>query len=88
MCAVLLEAWLAMARGGRVAGTPAARPGGLDVHHERHHGRLGLTNLVTARLREAAGDLPGAARAIGRVRVALPVSPTYWSTYLLEGSAE
>ena len=43
-----------------------------------------ITNLVTARLREATGDLPGAARTIGRVQVALPVSPTYVSTYLRE----
>jgi serine/threonine-protein kinase len=43
-----------------------------------------ISNLVTARLREAIGDIPGAARAIGRVPVALPVSPTYSSTYLLE----
>lgn len=43
-----------------------------------------MTNLVTARLREAVGDLPGAARAIGRVQVALPTSPTYQSTYLRE----
>jgi tetratricopeptide (TPR) repeat protein len=43
-----------------------------------------ITNLVTARLREATGDLPGAARTIGRVQVALPVSPTYRSSYLRE----
>ena len=43
-----------------------------------------VTNLVTARLREATGDLPGAARTIGRVQVALPVSPTYRSTYVRE----
>jgi tetratricopeptide (TPR) repeat protein len=45
-----------------------------------------ITNLVTARLRESIGDLAGAERAIGRVPVALPVSPTYGSTYLLEQS--
>jgi hypothetical protein len=43
-----------------------------------------ITNLVTARLREAIGDVTGAARAIGRVPVALPVSPAYGSTYLLQ----
>jgi len=43
-----------------------------------------ITNLVTARLREAIGDQTGAVRAIGRVRVTLPVSPPYGSTYLLE----
>jgi hypothetical protein len=43
-----------------------------------------VTNLVTARLREQMGDLRGAARSIGRVQVAMPVSPTYRSTYLRE----
>jgi hypothetical protein len=43
-----------------------------------------ITNLLTARLRETIGDITGAARAIGRVPVALPVSPTYGSTYLLQ----
>ena len=43
-----------------------------------------VTNLVTARLREATGDLPGARRAIARVPVTLPVSPEYTSTYLRE----
>jgi tetratricopeptide (TPR) repeat protein/TolB-like protein len=43
-----------------------------------------IANLVMAQLRQAIGDLPGAARAIGRVPVALPVPPVYGSTYLLE----
>ena len=36
-----------------------------------------VTSLVTARLREATGDLPGARRAIAREWVALPLSPAY-----------
>jgi hypothetical protein len=43
-----------------------------------------VTNLVTARLREAIGDLPGARRAIGRIQVATPTSPVYLATYLRE----
>ena len=43
-----------------------------------------VTSLVTARLREATGDLPGARRAIAREWVALPLSPAYHSTYLRE----
>ncbi|MGN6391604.1 MAG: hypothetical protein ACTHM9_05070, partial [Gemmatimonadales bacterium] len=43
-----------------------------------------VTDLVLARLRESMGDLPGAARTIGRVEVALPVSRPYLSTYLKE----
>ena len=39
---------------------------------------------MTARLREAIGDLPGAARVIARVPTALPMSPTYRATYLRE----
>ncbi len=44
----------------------------------------GVTNLVTARLREATGDLPGARRSVAREFVAIPVSPAYHSTYLRE----
>jgi hypothetical protein len=43
-----------------------------------------VTNLVTARLREAMGDLAGARRGAGRVLVTMPVSPTYIATYLRE----
>jgi hypothetical protein len=86
MCAVLLGAWLAW----RGADAPQARRL-LDRADSMYitsdvMDDWALTNLVTARLREAVGDLPGAARAIRRVRVALPVSPSYWSTYLLEGA--
>jgi tetratricopeptide (TPR) repeat protein len=42
------------------------------------------TDLVLARLREAMGDRTGAARTIGRVEVAVPVSRPYLSTYLRE----
>jgi TolB-like protein len=85
-CAILLEAWLAW----RGADAPEARrlldrSDSLYINSDVM-ADWALTNLVTARLRETAGDLPGAARAISRVRVALPVSPTYWSSYLLEGA--
>jgi tetratricopeptide (TPR) repeat protein len=85
-CAVLLDAWLAW----HGADAPEARrlldrADSLYIASDVMDDWV-LTNLVTAHLREAAGDLPGAARAIRRVRVALPVSPTYWSTYLREGA--
>jgi serine/threonine-protein kinase len=86
MCAVLLEAWLAWhgadaSQARRLLDRADSMYITSDVMQD-----WTLTNLVTARLREAAGDLPGAARAIRRVHVALPSSPTYWSTYLLEGA--
>jgi hypothetical protein len=43
-----------------------------------------LTNLVSARLRETIGDTAGARRTVARVSIALPVSPTYRSSYLRE----
>jgi tetratricopeptide (TPR) repeat protein len=43
-----------------------------------------VTNLVTARIREAAGDLAGARRAIERTGIELFSSPQYQSTYLRE----
>jgi protein kinase-like protein len=42
------------------------------------------TDLVLARLREAMGDVAGAARTIGRVEVAVPADRPYLSTYLRE----
>jgi hypothetical protein len=36
-----------------------------------------VDNLVLARLREAVGDEAGAARVIGRVPIALPITPGY-----------
>ena len=41
-----------------------------------------ITNLVTARLREATGDVAVGAPRVGRVPVTLPVSPAYIATYL------
>jgi hypothetical protein len=43
-----------------------------------------ISNLVTARLRAAIGDVTGAARAIARVPVTLPIPSLYGSTYLME----
>jgi tetratricopeptide (TPR) repeat protein len=84
MCASLLQVWLALRERQQ---DPARRL--LDRADSIYLASDVLadwpvTNLVTARLREAAGDLPGAARTIGRVQVALPVSPTYRSTYVRE----
>ncbi|HET6576973.1 MAG TPA: protein kinase [Gemmatimonadales bacterium] len=86
MCAWLLDAWLAWRDGnGADARRLLDRADSMYVASDVLDD-WPLTNLVTARLREAIGDLPGAARAIGRVQVALPVSPVYWSTYLREGA--
>ncbi|HEX6106096.1 MAG TPA: hypothetical protein VFZ26_10970, partial [Gemmatimonadales bacterium] len=83
MCAELLDAWLAWREGRPEARRLLDRADSIyiisDVLDDWQ-----VTNLVTARLREAVGDLPGAARAIGRVQVAFPGSPTYRSTYLRE----
>jgi tetratricopeptide (TPR) repeat protein len=84
MCAGLLQAWLAVRqRQQETARRLLDRADSIylasDVLAD-----WPVTNLVTTRLREAGGDLPGAARTIGRVTVALPVSPTYRSTYVRE----
>jgi serine/threonine-protein kinase len=86
MCAGLLGAWLAW-RDGDAAGARRLleRTDSIYIASDVMDDWM-VTNLVTARLRESIGDLPGAARAIGRVRVALPVSPVFWSTYLREGA--
>ena len=86
MCAGLLDAWLAW-RDGNAAGARRLLDRADSIYIASDvMDDWQLTNLVTSRLRESVGDLPGAARAIGRVRVALPVSPVYWSTYLREGA--
>jgi len=83
MCAGMLEAWL----GARTQGTQATRL--LDRLDSLYLDSDVLQdwpvdNLVLARLREAVGDEAGAARVIGRVPVALPITPGYRSTYLRE----
>jgi TolB-like protein len=83
LCGDLLDAWTAW-RDGR----PEAR-GLLDRADSVYFASdvasdWPATNLVTARLREAIGDLPGARRAIGRIPVAAPASPAYGATYLRE----
>ncbi|HEX6617433.1 MAG TPA: protein kinase [Gemmatimonadales bacterium] len=86
MCAGLLDAWLAWRDGDAASARRLLeRTDSIYIASDVMND-WPLTNLVTARLRESIGDLPGAARAIGRVRVALPVSPVYWSTYLREGA--
>jgi serine/threonine-protein kinase len=81
MCAGLLDAWLASREDGPEARRLLDRADSIYVASDVMDDWL-VTDLVTARLRETVGDLPGAVRAIGRVEVALPVSPTYQSTYL------
>jgi tetratricopeptide (TPR) repeat protein len=84
MCAGLLRAWLAWReRQPETARRLLDRADSIYIASDVL-ADWPVTNLVTARLREATGDLPGAARTIGRVQVALPVSPSYRSTYLRE----
>jgi hypothetical protein len=83
ICGDLLDAWTAWREGrpgakallDRADSVYLASPVGSDWP---------VANLVTARLREAIGDLPGARRAIGRIQVSAPTSPTYGATYLRE----
>jgi tetratricopeptide (TPR) repeat protein len=84
MCAGLLQTWLAW-RGGQAetARRMLERADSIYITSDVMTDWQ-VTNLVTARLREEIGDLRGAERAIGRVQVAMPVSPTYGSTYLRE----
>jgi hypothetical protein len=84
VCATLLQAWLAWReRQPEIARRLLDRADSMFIASDVFVD-WPLTNLVTARLREATGDVAGAARAIGRVEVALPVSPTYRSSYLRE----
>ena len=84
MCAGLLKAWLAWRQ--RQPGDARRLLDRADSIYIASDvlGDWPVTNLVTARLREATGDLPGAARTIARVQVALPLSPTFRSTYARE----
>ena len=83
LCADLLDAWLAWQAGRPEAGRLVDRADSIyrdsDIMDDWY-----ATDLILARLREAMGDLPGAARTIGRVEVAMPSSRPYLSTYLRE----
>ena len=83
MCADLLDAWLAWRERRPEARSLLDRTDSLYITSDVLDDWV-VTNLVTARLREAIGDLPGAARVIARVPTALPISPTYHATYLRE----
>ena len=81
MCTELLDAWQTLREGRPEVRRILDRADSIYIASDLL-GDWPVTNLVTARLREAIGDMPGAARVIARVRVALPASPTYQSTYL------
>jgi tetratricopeptide (TPR) repeat protein len=83
MCADLLDAWLAWRERRPEARRLLDRTDSAYITSDVLDDWV-VTNLVTARLREAIGDLPGAARVIARVPTALPVSPIYQATYLRE----
>jgi hypothetical protein len=83
ICGDLLDAWTAW-REGR-AGTRALLDRADSVYLASDLASdWQVTDLVTARLRETIGDLPGARRAIGRMPVASPTSPAYGAMYLRE----
>ena len=83
VCADLLEAWLAWREHRPDYLTLLDRADSINLA-SNVSSDWPVTSLVTARLREATGDLPGARRAIAREWVALPLSPAYHSTYLRE----
>jgi tetratricopeptide (TPR) repeat protein len=78
-CATMLEAWLGAETGSPDAGLALERLDSLA------RGRWpGTGNLVVARLREAAGDLPGALRALRRRGFAFGLLPANLSTFVRE----
>jgi TolB-like protein len=83
MCADLLDAWLAWRERRPEARPLLDRTDSVYITSDVLDDWV-VTNLVSARLREAIGDLPGAVRVIARVPTALPTSPTYRATYLRE----
>jgi tetratricopeptide (TPR) repeat protein len=83
MCADLLDAWLAWRDGRPEVRRMLDRTDSLYLASDLLDD-WPVTNLVTARLREAIGDTAGAARVISRMPVALPIIPPYRSTYLRE----
>jgi len=83
ICGDLLDAWTAWREGRPNAGALLDRADSLYLASDIATD-WPVTNLVTARLREAIGDLPGARRAIGRIQVATPTSPVYVATFLRE----
>ena len=83
MCADLLDAWLAWRERRPEARSLLDRSDSAYITSDVLDDWV-VTNLVTTRLREAIGDLPGAARVIARVPTAVPMSPTYRATYLRE----
>ena len=74
MCADLLDAWLGLRDGRPDIQRLLDRTDSLYLASDILDDWT-VTNLVTARLREAIGDTAGAARVIARVPVALPVQP-------------
>lgn len=83
VCADLLDAWLAQRDNPSEAGRLLQRADSIFLDSDVFSD-WPVTNLVTARLREALGDVAGARRAAGRIFVEIPVSPAYQSSYLRE----
>jgi serine/threonine-protein kinase len=85
LCTCVLEAWLAW-RDGDSTRTRRLLDRADSIYLTSNVLTDDYSNLVIAPLRAAIGDLPGAARVIGRMGVALPISPVFGSTYLREGA--
>jgi hypothetical protein len=83
VCAELLDAWLALRDNPSEAGRLLRQADSIYVDSDVFSD-WPVTNLVTARLRDALGDLAGARRAAGRILVELPLTPVYHTTYLRE----
>jgi hypothetical protein len=83
LCAYLLDAWSALPDRVGEARSLLQHADSIYLYSDVMDDYL-VTNLVTARIREALGDLPGARRTIERVPVELPISPQYQSTYFRE----
>ena len=82
-CAILLEAWLAVATGIPEAGAVLARLDSAMLAWPVLDDQAIATNLVIARLQEARGNLAGALAAVRR-RLYGGFFPRYLSTYLRE----
>ena len=76
MCADLLDAWSVVPDRVGEARVLLQHADSIYLYSDVMDDYI-VTNLVTARIREALGDLPGARRTIERVPVELFSSPQY-----------